>query len=203
MTKASNLNIDPEEIRTIRQSLGLSQVEAGELLAGGPRAFTKYEAGTVKPSASVINLLRLLEVNPTMIAKLQEYKPQPIATFTTVSPFDVTGEHIATLTERMLPQLLRRLLHAEAQAYSLPADGIHVASSISTPDGGEDGYFKWEGKRDRTPFIPCRINQFQLKTAQIAPSAAGGDVLTKTGVVKDMVRSALEAGGCYIMLLRP
>ena len=198
--KTSNLNIDPEEIRTIRQSLGLSQVEAGELLAGGPRAFTKYEAGTVKPSASVINLLRLLEVNPTMIAKLQEYKPQPIATFTTVSPFDVTGEHIATLTERMLPQLLRRLLHAEAQTYSLPADGIHVASSISTPDGGEDGYFKWEDNRDRTPFLPGRSNQFQLKSAQIAPSAAGADVLAKTGAVKDMVRSALEAGGCYIML---
>ena len=198
--KTSNLNIDPEEIRTIRQSLGLTQVEAGELLAGGPRAFTKYEAGTVKPSASVINLLRLLEVNPTMIAKLQGYKSQPIATSTTVSPFDVTGEHIATLTEWMLPQFLRRLLHAEAQAYSLPADGIHVASSITTPDGGEDGCFVWEGNRDRTPFIPCRFNQFQLKSAQISPSAAGGDVLTQTGAVKDMVRSALEAGGHYIML---
>ena len=54
----------PSEIRSIRERLGLSQVEAGELIGGGPSSFTKYEAGTVKPSASVINLLRLLEANP-------------------------------------------------------------------------------------------------------------------------------------------
>ena len=29
-------NIDPDEIRAIRKGLGLSQVEAGELLGGGP-----------------------------------------------------------------------------------------------------------------------------------------------------------------------
>ena len=33
----------PQEIRRIREKIGLSQVEAGELLGGGPRAFTKYE----------------------------------------------------------------------------------------------------------------------------------------------------------------
>ena len=30
-----------EDIKSIRVSLGLTQVEAGELLGGGPRAFTK------------------------------------------------------------------------------------------------------------------------------------------------------------------
>ena len=44
----------PEEIKGLRLSLGLTQVEAGELLGGGPRAFTKYEAGTVKPSLSSV-----------------------------------------------------------------------------------------------------------------------------------------------------
>ena len=39
------LEISPDEIRAIREGLGLTQVEAGELLGGGPRAFTKYEAG--------------------------------------------------------------------------------------------------------------------------------------------------------------
>ena len=33
----------PKEIRAIRESLGLSQVEAGKVIGGGPRAFTKYE----------------------------------------------------------------------------------------------------------------------------------------------------------------
>ena len=64
--------ISPEEIRAIRTDLGLSQVEAGKLLGGGPRAFTKYEAGTVKPAASVVALLRVLEANPSAITTLQE-----------------------------------------------------------------------------------------------------------------------------------
>ena len=62
--------LTPSEIRAIREHLGLSQVEAGELIGGGPSSFTKYEAGTVKPAASVINLLRLLEANPAAILTL-------------------------------------------------------------------------------------------------------------------------------------
>jgi putative zinc finger/helix-turn-helix YgiT family protein len=47
----------PEEIRRIREKIGLSQVEAGELLGGGPRAFTKYESGTIKPTTAIVNIL--------------------------------------------------------------------------------------------------------------------------------------------------
>ena len=49
----------PDDIRRIREKLGISQVEAGELLGGGPRAFTKYEGGTIKPAAAIANLLRM------------------------------------------------------------------------------------------------------------------------------------------------
>ena len=191
--------ISPEEIRAIRENLGLTQVEAGELLGGGPRAFTKYEAGTVKPAASVINLLRLLEADPTAIATLGGRRPRPMAA-AGVGPFEVTGEHVALLNERELPQLLRRLLNAEAQTHGLPMDGIHVARSITTPDGGEDGRIEWTGGPDPTPLLPSRLCQFQLKAGSIGRKAAGREVLTKKGAVKDMVCSALEAGGCYIML---
>ena len=192
--------ITPEEVRAIREGLGLTQVEAGELLGGGPRAFTKYEAGAVKPAAAVINLLRLLEASPAAITALGgKSVSRPMAAAVTL-PFEVTGEHVAVLTERTLPQLLRRLLSAEAQAHGLPMDGIHVAGSIYTADGGEDGRIEWKGGPDRTPFLPSRLCQFQLKTGSIGPKAAGREVLTRKGVVKEMVRSALEAGGCYVML---
>ena len=193
------LEISPEEIRAIRESLGLTQVEAGELLGGGPRAFTKYEAGTVKPAASVINLLRLLEANPTAIATLGGRRPRPMAA-ASARPFEVTGEHVVVLNERTLPQLLRHLLSAEAQAHGLPAASIHVATSIHTADGGEDGRIAWTGGPDHTPFLPSRLCQFQSKAGSIGPKAAGRAVLTKGGTVKDRVRSAVEAGGCYIML---
>ena len=54
--------LTPDDIRRIREKLGISQVEAGEMLGGGPRAFTKYESGTIKPTAATANLLRMLEL---------------------------------------------------------------------------------------------------------------------------------------------
>ena len=76
--KKNNSVIAPGEIRAIRERLGLTQVEAGELLGSGPRAFTKYEAGSVKPAASVITLLRLLEAEPSMLATLQGRRSRPM-----------------------------------------------------------------------------------------------------------------------------
>ena len=199
MAKSKN-EITPEEIRAIREHLGLTQVEAGELLGGGPRAFTKYEAGTVKPSASVVNLLRLLEADPAKVATLQGKKSTPMRTTTGIHPFEVTGEHIAALSAQALPMLLRSLLYAEAQTNGLSVDGIHVASGITIPDGGEDGRITWEDGPDRTPYLPSRLCQFQLKAGKISPAKAGRDVLTTAGRVKGMVRSAVESGGHYIML---
>lgn len=198
--KENKTEIDPDEIRAIRKKLGLSQVEAGELLGGGPRAFTKYEAGTVKPAASVVNLLRLLEAKPAMISILQGSKSHPMPPTVEPYPFEVTGEHIAVLTGKKFSSLLRRLLRAEAEVNGLPTDGIHVAESITTPDGGEDGHIRWDDGPDHTKFLPSRFSQFQLKASEITLANAGNDVLTNTGSVKDMVRSAIEAGGCYIML---
>ena len=192
-------DIAPEEIRAIRKQLGLSQTAAGELIGGGPRAFTKYEAGAVKPAASVISLLRILEANPAVLATLREYEPRSIAAGA-ASPFDVNGQDIASLTERTFPQLLRRLLHAEAQANGLSSDGIHVASNINAADEGEDGRIEWNDGPARTAFLPSRLCQFQLKAGEITPFAAAKDVLTGKRTVKAMVRSVLEATGNYVML---
>ncbi len=197
---ADRLAIDPEEIRAIRRELGLSQAEAGELFGGGPRAFAKYEAGTVTPSASLIKLLRLWHSNPAMVASLQGGKSQPLPASASTRPFEVTGDHIAVLTERMLPALLRRLLHAEAQANDLSCDGIHVTDNIAAPDGGEDGRICWEGGPERTRFLPSRFSQFQLKAGEITPAKAGRDLLTRSNAVKAMILSAVEADGHYVML---
>ncbi len=191
-----------DEIRAIRERLGLSQAEAGKVLGGGPSAFTKYEAGTLRPAASLVNLLRVLEANPAAITTLGGRMPHEIAIRGT-GPFEVTGRHIEALTDRagrMLPELLRRLLVAEAQANDVPASGVHVASSINTPDGGEDGRIEWTGGPDHTRFLPGRLCQFQLKGGRIKPSDARRDVLATSGEVKDMVRSVLDAEGHYIML---
>jgi transcriptional regulator with XRE-family HTH domain len=199
-SKTTRPELKPDDIRRIRESLGLSQVEAGELLGGGPRAFTKYESGTIKPAASVANLLRLLEADPSTLSTLAGRKMTPIAN-DEAKPFQVTSDHIAALSDRKLVALTRRLLAAEAQTHVLPKDGIHVSSTITAPDGGEDARIEWQGGPERTPFLPARLTQFQLKATDIGPKEAGDEILTaKTNQIKPMVRDALAAGGAYIVL---
>ena len=185
--------ITPEEIRSIRERLGLTQSEAGELIGGGPRAFTKYEAGTVKPSASVINLLRVLDAHPNALAAL-ERSPRHRAVAHGPLPFEITADDIERLTQSDIHDLLRRLLRAEALANDLPMDGIHVSSAISHPDGGEDGRIAWTAGPTRTPFLPGSLCQFQAKAGKIAPAKAADEAL------KPMVRQVLESGGHYIVL---
>ena len=164
--------MSPDEIRALRKRLGLSQVEAGELLGGGPRAFAKYEAGSLRPAASLVTLLRLLEAEPGALASLRGDASRPFSAVD-VLPFEVTGQHIALLTERTFPDLLRKLLSAEVQAFGLPAHGVHVASSVTTPDGGEDGRIRWSGGPLETEFLTSRFTQFQLKMGKLTPATGG------------------------------
>lgn len=195
------LEIAPEEIIAIRKSLGLTQAEAGKLLGGGPSAYAKYEAGTVKPAAAAINLLRLLKTHPTMLATLRDTELSAIAPIASaINPFEVNSKHIKDLPREDLPTLLRRLLTAETEDYNLPAPYIHVPDDTDTPDAGEDGRITWEDGRGKTRFLPSRRCQFQLKSGPVQPAQAGHEVLTKDGTIKSMVRKFLEVGGHYIML---
>ncbi len=62
--------LPPDEVHRIRERLGLSQRRASEMLGGGPRAFQKYESGTVAVSLPMSNLLRLLDQDPKRIGEL-------------------------------------------------------------------------------------------------------------------------------------
>ena len=60
----------PEEIKSVRKQLQLSQEEAGERIGGGPRAFQKYESGDVLPRRAISNLLTILAKEPAMLQLL-------------------------------------------------------------------------------------------------------------------------------------
>lgn len=62
--------VSPCEIQAIRKKLKLTQVQAGSLLGGGPRAFQKYESGEILPSRAASNLLRLLGQQPSLLKLL-------------------------------------------------------------------------------------------------------------------------------------
>jgi DNA-binding transcriptional regulator YiaG len=111
--------LTPDDIRRIREKLGLSHVEAGELLGGGPRAFTKYEGSSINPTASTANVLRMLDADPSALATLTGKTLPPIDSDGS-KPFEVTGQHVSVLSERKLVNLMRRLLSAEAHNGELP-----------------------------------------------------------------------------------
>jgi HTH-type transcriptional regulator/antitoxin MqsA len=71
--KSENL-LEPEEIRRIRKKLRFSQVEAGRLIGGGPRAFQKYESGDLLPSRAVSSALMLLDHDPAALAVLKMHR---------------------------------------------------------------------------------------------------------------------------------
>ena len=192
-------SMTPDEIRDIRKALDLTQAEAGIVIGGGPRAFAKYEAGHIQPSASLVKLLRLLDRHPSAIEALggehRRQKP-PLSD----APFTCSGEDVMRLREWQAPEFLRSLLHAEAEANGLPVDDIHVAERFSVPDGGEDAHIRWQDGRPRTPHLPARYIQFQIKTGAITPAKAAKEVLANDGGLKEMVRTALEAGSHYVLL---
>ena len=137
-------DMTPDRIRAIRRRLGLTQEEAGALLGGGVRAFTKYESGSMRPRAAMSNLLRVLEEYREAVWVLRGDEGPP-AVSRAPSPFEVAGEDLEDLRPEQLHELLRRLLSVEAQANDIPLDGIHVSSNTAAPDGGEDGRISWRG----------------------------------------------------------
>ena len=58
-------------VRKIRKNLKLTQVEAGSIVGGGPRAFQKYERGVMAPSEAAIGLLEILSVDPSKLSILK------------------------------------------------------------------------------------------------------------------------------------
>ena len=191
-------DMTPDRIRAIRERLGLTQEEAGAILGGGPRAFTKYESGSMRPRAAASNLLRVLEAHPEVMWVLRGEEAPP-GVSRAPSPFEVQGKDLEGLRPEQLHELLRRLLSVEAQANGIPLNGIHVSSNIAASDGGEDGRISWQDGPERTEFLPSRLCQFQLKAGGIGPAQAGREVLAR-GEVKPMVHSVLKRDGDYIML---
>ena len=63
--------LEPQEIRRIRKKLGLTQMAAGELVGGGPRAFQKYEMGDLLPSRAISSALVLLDHDPKALSILK------------------------------------------------------------------------------------------------------------------------------------
>lgn len=58
-------------LRRVRKKLGLTQHQAAELTGGGHNAFSRYERGQAQPMPAVVNLFKLLDRRPELLAELR------------------------------------------------------------------------------------------------------------------------------------
>lgn len=66
-------------LRRVRKNLKLTQRAAAKLTGGGPNAFSRYERGEVQPLPAVLNLFKLLDKHPELIAEIREGGSQAVA----------------------------------------------------------------------------------------------------------------------------
>lgn len=63
---------DAALLRSVRKRLGLTQRAAARLTGGGHNAFSRYERGEATPLPAVVNLFRLLDKHPELLAELRQ-----------------------------------------------------------------------------------------------------------------------------------
>ncbi len=63
--------VDPSFILRVRRKLALDQREAAEIFGGGINAFSRYETGKTKPPLALVNLLKVLDRHPDLLAEIR------------------------------------------------------------------------------------------------------------------------------------
>ena len=68
-----------DQIRRVRELLGISQADAAQVFGGGGNAFSKYERGEVVQSVPMDRLLRIVADNPALLNQLAAYAGMNLA----------------------------------------------------------------------------------------------------------------------------
>jgi len=119
--------------------------------------------------------------------------------------FDVSPSQIECLDSKQLVELLKKLLHAEAQCSGISLRGVSVPLQITIADGGEDARISWVEGLDQTDYLPSRFCIFQSKATNLGEAGWKKEVWTKPSQKKDAkrelndaVNQAIDEKGSYI-----
>jgi HTH-type transcriptional regulator/antitoxin MqsA len=85
-----------QELRALRERLGVSQKQAAALFGGGPVAFSKYENDEVAQSEAMDRLLRLASEVPEALTWLSEDAGEP------VQAVSAQREHTLTFSQKAI-----------------------------------------------------------------------------------------------------
>jgi hypothetical protein len=172
--------------------LGLSQVEAAEKLRMPVQTYRNILKGR-RHADGLPDAIALL---CQLIEESGRGGSSPVTPHLVLS---VSADEIRSLNQTLLVDLLRQLLHLEAESAGLLRSGIHVPAQINVADGGEDGRIEWTAGPDQTAFLPSRLVLFQVKAADMPPAKCAAELREKDGSAKGRIVSTLSAGGSYVI----
>ena len=106
--------------------------------------------------------------------------------------FSVSSSQIEKLNSEQLVELLKELLHAEAQRSGISLRGVSVPLQITVADGGEDARISWTNGVEQTDYLPSRFCIFQAKATDPGPAGWKQEVWTKSSQKKSVTQKKLN-----------
>lgn len=106
--------------------------------------------------------------------------------------FSVSSSQIEKLNSEQLVELLKKLLHAEAQRSGISLRGVSVPLQITVADGGEDARISWTNGLEQTDYLPSRFCIFQAKATDPGPAGWKQEVWTKSSQKKSVTQKKLN-----------
>ena len=119
-----------------------------------------------------------------------------------VHPFRVPPESVGALSPYDAVELMAGLVRADAAVSGMSGTAIDIPADMAAADGGVDGIAMDAPRQSLHGLVKEGATAYLIRSGGLAPGRGVGDMLfTRTGDVKERVRSCLERGGTLVVLL--
>ena len=115
-----------------------------------------------------------------------------------MSLFAVEKKHIEQLDSGQLLRVLKKLLEFEVKEHGITPCEIDVPLNDNDPDGGVDGWIKWDMGPEKFGNIPNRLTGFQSKAMNMPARNCQKELINGKGKIKPEIKKVLDAGGSYV-----
>ncbi|MDA7939865.1 MAG: ATP-binding protein [Nitrosopumilus sp.] len=116
--------------------------------------------------------------------------------------FEVPAGVLGRLGPEESVDLARRIISEDARKTGLPAANFSMSSNTGAPDGGVGGIFRGAGRDSVHGMIKKGTTCYQVKSGRHPLNEENaGSLLFAGGSLKDGIRSCLDAGGTFVVVL--
>lgn len=112
---------------------------------------------------------------------------------------EITGDHIALLSDEDLRSLIGLLCEADLRKLGLPASAVTWGGNQTAKDGGVDVRVALAAGTAIDGFIPRPVTGFQVKKSDMPPSAIDPEMKPK-GVIRPVIAELAGESGAYIIV---